>query len=241
MEGLVINLVNVYALTLGPERLHFFQQASAFLGSLDPHECLVLGRDFNTTLKKRDHLATEHCPATMDVIQEIFDHHSLVDVWRDHYQDKVSMFTFLWVEAHQSRHFWLDRIYLSRCHLSWAQSSSIRPAMFSNHNLATITASLSAERPGLAYWHFNNRLLEDVGFMASFQEFWLARRGQIHAFPLARRWRDLGKVHAWLFCHDYTQGASRQRDVAIEQLEWEVLELEKHLAASPEDPSLCGA
>ncbi|CAM2100796.1 unnamed protein product [Caretta caretta] len=43
------------------------------------------------------------------------------------------------------------------------------------------------------------------------------------------------------FCHVYTRGASRQRDVAIEQLEWEVLELERHLAASPEDPPLCGA
>ncbi|CAM2115143.1 unnamed protein product [Caretta caretta] len=48
----------------------------------------------------------------------------------------------------------------------------------------------------------------------------------------------MGKVHAWLFCRDYTRGASWQRDVAIEQLEWEVLKLERHLATSPEDPSL---
>ncbi|CAM4386591.1 unnamed protein product [Lepidochelys kempii] len=47
-EGLVVNLVNVYALTSGPERLQFYQQASAFLGTLDSHECLVLGGDFNT-------------------------------------------------------------------------------------------------------------------------------------------------------------------------------------------------
>ncbi|CAM4533491.1 unnamed protein product [Lepidochelys kempii] len=49
--GLVVNLVNVYAPTLGPEWLQFYQQASAFLGTLDSHKCLVLGGDFNTTLK----------------------------------------------------------------------------------------------------------------------------------------------------------------------------------------------
>ncbi|CAM2113262.1 unnamed protein product [Caretta caretta] len=102
-------------------------------------------------------------------------------------------------------------------------------------------ASLCTERPVPAYWHFNNSLLEDVGFVASFWEFWLAWRGQWHAFHLARRWWDLGKMRAWLFCRDYTWGTSRQRDVAIEQLEREVLELERFLAVSPKDPSLCGA
>ncbi|CAM2113357.1 unnamed protein product [Caretta caretta] len=145
------------------------------------------------------------------------------------------------VEAHWSRHSRLDRIYLSRFHLSRAHSSSIRLAPFSDHHLATAMDSLCVERPGPAYWHFNNSLLEDVGFLASFQEFWLARQGQRHAFPSAWRWWDLGKVRAWLFCCDFTQGISRRRDAAIEQLEWEVLELERHLAANPEDPPLCGA
>ncbi|CAM4591395.1 unnamed protein product [Caretta caretta] len=52
MEGLVVNLVNVYAQTSGPEQLQFYQRASAFLGTLDSHECLVLGGDFNTTLEE---------------------------------------------------------------------------------------------------------------------------------------------------------------------------------------------
>ncbi|CAM2106046.1 unnamed protein product [Caretta caretta] len=74
------------------------------------------------------------------------------------------------MEAHRLCHSRLDRIYLSHFHLSRAHSSSIQP----DHHLVTVTASLCAERPGLAYWHFNNSLLEDVGFVASFQEFWLA-------------------------------------------------------------------
>ncbi|CAM2098429.1 unnamed protein product [Caretta caretta] len=50
-----------------------------------------------------------------------------------------------------------------------------------------------------------------------------------------------GEVHVRLFCHDYTWGTRRRRNVAIEQLEREVLELERCLAASPEDSLLCGA
>ncbi|CAM2097073.1 unnamed protein product [Caretta caretta] len=241
MEGLTVSLVNVYTLTSGPERLCFFQQASAFFGTLDPHECLVLGGDFNTTLEEWDHSGTEQCPAAADVLREIVDHHSLVDVWCDHHSDNASTFTFVRVEAHRSHHSCLDCTYLSRFYLSQAHSSSIRPAPFSDHHLATVTASLCAERLGPAYWHFNSSLLEDVGFVASFRKFWLAWRGQRRAFPSVRRWWDLGKVRAWLFCLDYTRGASQRRDPAIGQLEREVLELERCLAASPEDPSLCGA
>ncbi|CAM2095020.1 unnamed protein product [Caretta caretta] len=145
MEGLVVNLINVYALTLGPEWLLFYQHASStFLGSLDPRECLVLGRDFNTTLDEWDHSGTEQCPAATDVLQEIVDRHSLGDVWHNHHLDDVSTFTFVQVEAHWSRHSRLDRIYFSHCHLSRAQSSSIRPAPFSDHHLVTVTAFLSA-------------------------------------------------------------------------------------------------
>ncbi|CAM2112452.1 unnamed protein product [Caretta caretta] len=241
IEGLVVNLVNVYALTSGPEWLQFYQQASAFLGTLDSHECLVLGGDFNTTLEERDRPGTEQCPAAADTLREIVEHHSLVDIWHDHHPDDTSTFTFVRVQVHRLSQSRLDCIYLSCFHLSRAHSSSIRLAPFSDHHLATVTASLCAESSGLAYWHFYNSLLEDEGFVTSFQEFWLAWQGQRHALPSAWRWWDLGKVRARLFCHDYTRGTSRRRNAAIEQLEREVLELERRLATNPEDPVLCRA
>ncbi|CAM2102752.1 unnamed protein product [Caretta caretta] len=241
MEGLVVNLVNIYAPQLSSRRPQFYQQVSDFLGTLDSHECLVLGGDFNTTLEERDRSGAKLSPAAANILQGIVEHHSLVDVWRDHQPDDTSTFTFVRVEAHRSHHSRLGRIYLSRFHLSQAHSSAIRPAPFSNHHLVTVTVSLRAERPGPAYWHFNNSLLEDEGFVTSFREFWLAWREQWRAFPSVRRWWDLGKVRAKLFCRDYTRGTNRQRNAAIEQLEREVLEMERHLAANPEDPSLCGA
>ncbi|CAM2103760.1 unnamed protein product [Caretta caretta] len=186
MEGLVVNLVNIYAPTMSPKRPQFYQQVSDFPGTLDSHECLVLGGDFNTTLEEQDHSGAELSPAAANILREIVEHHSLVDVWHDHHPDDTSTFIFVWVEAHRSHHSRLDCIYLSRFHLSQAHSSNIQPAPFSNHHLATITASLRAERPGPAYWHFNNSLLEDEGFVTSFREFWLAWREQRQAFPSAQ-------------------------------------------------------
>ncbi|CAM2097586.1 unnamed protein product [Caretta caretta] len=145
MEGLVVNLVNIYAPTMSPKRLQFYQRVSDFLGTLDSHECLVLGGDFNTTLEEQDRSGAELSPAAVNILREIVEHHSLVDVWRDHHPDDTSTFTFVRVEAHWSHHSCLDHIYLSRFHLSQAHSSNIWPAPFSNHHLATITASLRAE------------------------------------------------------------------------------------------------
>ncbi|CAM2107072.1 unnamed protein product [Caretta caretta] len=198
-------VATLFSPNLRPEVLGW---VSDFLSTLDSHECLVLGGDFNTTFKEQDRSGAELSPAAMNILRGIVEHHSLVDVWRDHHPNDTSTFTFVRVEAHRSHHSWLDRIYLSRFHLSQAHSSNIRPAPFSDHHLATITASLRAERPGPAYWHFNNSLLEDEGFVTSFREFWLAWREQQHAFPSARRWWDLGKVRAKLFCRDYTRGTS---------------------------------
>ncbi|CAM2115979.1 unnamed protein product [Caretta caretta] len=60
-------------------------------------------------------------------------------------------------------------------------------------------------------------------------------------FPRRGNGGTWGRCMSDFFCHDYTRGTSRWRNAAIEQLEWEVLELERHLAASPKDPLLCGA
>ncbi|CAM2096446.1 unnamed protein product [Caretta caretta] len=95
VEGLRLNLVNVYAPNASPEQVRFYGQASAFLGTLDPHECLVLGGDFNTTLKEQDHSGVETSQAATGILREIVDHHSLVDVWRDHHPDDDVTFTYV--------------------------------------------------------------------------------------------------------------------------------------------------
>ncbi|CAM2118432.1 unnamed protein product [Caretta caretta] len=188
----------------GPERVRFYQQASAFLGTLDPHECLVLGGDFNTILKVRDRSGVEKSQAAVGVLRDIGDHRSLVDIWRDHHPDDDTTFTYVWVGDYQSRHSQLECIYFSHFHLAWAHGSGIQPAPFSDHHLVTVTASLSSERLRPAYWHFNNSLLEDVGFVASFWEFWLAWRGQQCTFLSARKRRGAKKHVTCLLAEDGT-------------------------------------
>ncbi|CAM2097060.1 unnamed protein product [Caretta caretta] len=93
-------------------------EALAFLSTLDPHECLVLGGDFNTTLEDRDRSGVETSQAVAGILREIVDHHSLVDVWHDHHLDDDITFTYVRVEGDRSRHSWLDGIYISRFHLA---------------------------------------------------------------------------------------------------------------------------
>ncbi|CAM2106392.1 unnamed protein product [Caretta caretta] len=111
VEGLILNLVNVCTLNAGPEKVCFYRQVSAFLGTLDPHECLVLVGDFNTTLEDQDHSGVETSQAAAGILREIVDHHSLVDVWHDHHPDNDVTFTYVRVEKDRLRHSWLDHIY----------------------------------------------------------------------------------------------------------------------------------
>ncbi|CAM5102447.1 unnamed protein product [Natator depressus] len=101
MEGLVVNFVNIYAPTTSLKRPQFYQWVSDFLGTLDSHECLVLGGDFNTTLEERDRSGAEPSPAAVNILREIVEYHSLVDIWGDHHPDDTSTFTFVRVEAHR--------------------------------------------------------------------------------------------------------------------------------------------
>ncbi|CAM2095962.1 unnamed protein product [Caretta caretta] len=73
MEGLVINLINIYALTTSPKRPQFYQRVSAFLSTLDSNESLVLGGDFNTTLEEQDRSGAELSPAAMNILREIVE------------------------------------------------------------------------------------------------------------------------------------------------------------------------
>ncbi|CAM5114424.1 unnamed protein product [Eretmochelys imbricata] len=68
MEGLMVNLVNIYAPTTSPKRPQFYQRVSDFLSTLDSHEYFVLGGDFNTTLEEQDRSGAELSPATANIL-----------------------------------------------------------------------------------------------------------------------------------------------------------------------------
>ncbi|CAM2098303.1 unnamed protein product [Caretta caretta] len=68
MEGLVVNLVNMYAPTTSPKRPQFYQRVYDFLSTLDSHKCLVLGGDFNTTLEEQDRSGAELSLAAANIL-----------------------------------------------------------------------------------------------------------------------------------------------------------------------------
>ncbi|CAM5140312.1 unnamed protein product [Eretmochelys imbricata] len=96
--------VHMEVLVVNPKWPQFYQRVSHFLSTLDSHECLVLGGDFNTTLEEEDHSGAELSPTAANTLREIVEHHSLVDVWRDHHPDDTSTFTFVRADAHRSHH-----------------------------------------------------------------------------------------------------------------------------------------
>lgn len=50
----IVNFVNVYGPVLEPDAADFFRQAADYIGPLSPCERLVLGGDFNVTLREKD-------------------------------------------------------------------------------------------------------------------------------------------------------------------------------------------
>lgn len=58
-QGLLLNLLNIYAPVCDSEVAWFYQWAATYLGTLNPYKCLVLSRDFIATLKVQDHMDRE--------------------------------------------------------------------------------------------------------------------------------------------------------------------------------------
>lgn len=96
--------------------------------------------------------------------------------------------THVCVGGEQASHSRLERIYISPHVDARATSARVRPAPFSDHHLVWSRVVSGPGRQGSAYWHFNNRILEDLSFGAAFWEFWLSWRGQHQSFPSAQGW-----------------------------------------------------
>lgn len=64
VQGIILNLVNVYAPARDLEMARFYWQVATYLGTLSPQECLVLSRDFNVILEAQDHTGREWSQAS---------------------------------------------------------------------------------------------------------------------------------------------------------------------------------
>eukprot|EP00061_Rhincodon_typus_P013059 g39194.t1 len=96
-------------------------------------------------------------------------------------------------EGAASRVFW--------AYTSCVLKASTQQVRFSGHNLVWVELVLFSTRVRLAYWLFNNLLLEDKQFWDSFCHFWTSwRRKRVGGFPSLRLWWDVGKTPIRVFC-----------------------------------------
>jgi len=232
--GVVIHLLNVYAPTAGPQQTTFYGKVSAHLDTIAGGECIILGGDFNCTLEARDRTGPWLRTPAVVKLRDLLGTRDLVDVWR-HLHPGSRAFTFVKPGGGASR---IDRLYVSRAHVSGVPSASVRQVPCTDHHLVWAEFVPSRVRGGSAYWHFNNTLLEDERFLDSFRRFWAGWRRKRGGFPSLRLWWDVGKTHVRVFCQEYARGSTRRRKSRSEELEKEVFDLEARLSQPDADPAL---
>ena len=235
LDGMPLHFINVYAPSSGTMQAGLLREVNALLGTIDRGECVFLGGDFNCTLEVRDRSGTQCAPAVAKKLRGLIDSFELVDVWRDLHPDSTAFSRRS--EGGGSR---IDRFYISRAFVSRVSAASMQLVPYSDHCLVRVDFNPACARAGSAYWHFNNRLLEDRCFRESFTRFWVKWRERQRCFSSLRQWWDVGKAHIRLFCKEYTWGSTGRRDSAVEKLEREIQDAESRLGQFGEDSSEWG-
>ena len=169
-----LTLINVYAPTVGSERVQFLNISNDTLSSCSSDTFLFVAGDFNCTQNAsldRNHL--EPHAASQGAIHDLIKTHDLVDVWRRlHNNDR--QYTWTHTRNNYISMARLDRIYCFKHHFSVFKTCSISPVHFSDHSLVICSASIAKVERKSAYWHFNTNLLLDDNFKDAF-EFFLVR------------------------------------------------------------------
>lgn len=157
INGIRINLVNVYTPTYPTERKTFFQSLDPFLF---PNSRLILAGDLNCYDSAMDKMGG---PAAIDSrLSELKSVHALRDAWRlKHPRDRH----FTWFKPDMSIGSRLDYFLISRCLCDQVLTCEIHPCVYSDHDFVYLELNLHNTTPrGPGVWKFNNSLLQDEFF-----------------------------------------------------------------------------
>ena len=160
INGMQINLVNIYTPTYPTERKNFFQSLDPFLF---PNSRLVLAGDFNCYDSAMDKMGGS---VSIDPrLSELKSVHALRDAWRlKHHRDRQ----FTWFNSDLSIASRLDSFLISRYLCEQVVFCEIYPCVYSDHDLVYIELNLHNTKPrGPGVWKFNNSLLQDEFFCSS--------------------------------------------------------------------------
>ena len=157
INGIRINLVNIYSPTYPTERKTFFQSLDPFLF---PNSRLILVGDFNCYDSALDKMGGS---AKIDPrLSDLKSIHALRDAWRlKHPRDRQ----FTWFNSDLSIASRLDSFLISRFMCEQVVTCEIHPCVFSDHDFVRLDLNLHDTKPrGPGVWKFNNSLLQDDFF-----------------------------------------------------------------------------
>jgi exonuclease III len=127
--------------------------------------CIIIGGDFNCTLKPGVDRSSGHERNTRYVaaLRQMINHHRLIDVWRRKHPNQTG-YTHLYHRGEYTASR-LDRFYMSDDGVDSVREISTHPS-FSDHRAVMIRVMISSKRRRAAYWRYDNQLLSSETYCA---------------------------------------------------------------------------
>jgi len=229
VQEMLVFLINIYAPTVGQERLHFLDILSESLKKCLSEGCVVIGGDWNCTINFTIYRITEepHIQSS-SALSKLIQDFQLFDMWRiKHPNDRQ----YTWIKAFNNRvsAARLDRFYVSKAFNSRVIECCICPVGFSDHPLIIVTMNMSNTPRKSVYWHFKVKLLQDAMFCENFVFFWDEWKKEKSSFENLKQWWDVGKTQIKNFCQQYTANCSSRIKNVIKTLEKQINLMELQL------------
>ena len=159
IEGISINLINIYAPNRAHERSAFFQNVSAFIEEhRDPDGDIICAGDFNCTLRDIDRISNNiYSDKSVETLKKrIIDNFSLNDIWQRN--KNKDGYTFYNKNGSKSR---LDFFLVTSNPKFIVKKSYIMQTFKADHRCVLMNVKLLKNKRGKGYWKLNNSLLED--------------------------------------------------------------------------------
>ena len=183
LDGLKINLINIYAPTNPTERKVFFDNLHEYFL---PPDAVIIAGDYNCYDHHLDKFGGNFVPAKyLSVFRSTF---SLSDAWRK-FHPRLRQCT--WFNSDFSIGSRLDKFFVSQRFMSAVASCEIKPCTFSDHDFVYLSIQSSGNNSrGPGCWKFNNSLLNDSTFCEYITTCIDDLSGCLQHFPSVKSWWD---------------------------------------------------
>lgn len=180
-EKLKLVFINVYAPTLGVNRVALLNKIDILLSNCRTEDYMFMGGDFNCTENYNlDRNHSEPHMASQRAIVKLSNAHDLCDIWKA-LNENEKQYTWAQTREKSISLARLDRFYCFKHQFNIVKSCDIKSVGFSDHSIVIVNGFIANIKSKSAYWHFNVSLLEDHVFKEVFCEFW-------KTFLMVSRW-----------------------------------------------------